>query len=125
MRTCMPAFPLPCLALALAVLLTAGGMPAAASSFREHATPYELAVYDYEVAGMCGLVTDAVASGFHRHTSRLVQAAGMDRAQVERERMHGWVAAEREWSNRGLGGFRGWCRQEGVGAADFFESVAP
>jgi hypothetical protein len=31
-----------------------------------------------------------------------------------------WTDADLEWGNRGLGGFRNWCRTEGIAAARRF-----
>jgi hypothetical protein len=38
--------------------------------------------------------------------------------------MDAWKMAHAEWQNRGLGGFRNWCRTEGMEAADFFRNIA-
>ena len=95
-----------------------------AADFRAVGGAVEVAVYDFEVASLCGLVSEPVRRGFHRHLQQLVDAAGLDRAAFEQARMRGWTAADREWANRGLGGFRGWCRSEGAAAAAAFERHA-
>lgn len=113
-------------AAALAALLTlAPATSSNAASFRERGTPVAVAVYDFEVVVMCGLADAAVQRGFREHLDALVLAAGLDRQAFEQARMRGWAAAEREWSNRGLGGFRGWCRDEGAAAAAAFTAHDP
>jgi hypothetical protein len=37
--------------------------------------------------------------------------------------MQGWKEAHLEWQNRGLGGFRGWCRTEATEAAARFKAI--
>ena len=109
-------------ALPLAVALAGA---AAAADFRAVGTPVEVAVYDFEVASLCGLVSKRVHSGFQVYLERLVEEAGLDREGFVQARMRGWTAADREWANRGLGGFRGWCRTEGASAAAAFARHAP
>ena len=109
----------------LGAVLAAAAVPALAVSFREVGTPVEVAIYDFEVAIMCGLASATVQRGFHARLATLVRDAGLDRTAFEQARMRGWAAAEREWSNRGLGGFRGWCRDEGATAAAGFAAHDP
>ena len=75
------------------------------------------AVYDLEVTAYCGLTTDQVISGYQILHERLVQEGALDRDQVDSARSEGGKAAHAEWQNRGLGGFRGWCKNEGQAAA--------
>ncbi len=81
--------------------------------------------YDFEVAGYCGLVTNAVGRGFRREADRLIERDGLDRETVNRLRGDAWQAAHAEWQNRGLGGFRNWCRTEGSAAARRFSGKSP
>ena len=76
--------------------------------------------YDFEVAGYCGLVSEQVGSGFARERDRLLSGRGIDEQAKQQARMQGWKEANLEWQNRGLGGFRGWCRTEGADAARRF-----
>lgn len=78
------------------------------------------AYYAFEVAGYCGLVSDAVAAGFRRRVGRILADADIDRETLNTLRGKAWQAAHWEWQNRGLGGFRGWCRNEGRSAAQGF-----
>ncbi len=77
----------------------------------------ERAIYDYEVAGYCGLAGPAVEAGLAAIVARLRREAGLDAAALDRARAQAWKAARWEWENRGLGGFRAWCRGEGRAAA--------
>lgn len=79
--------------------------------------------YDFEVASYCGLVTRAVGLGFRREARRLIERDKLDQATLNRLRGDAWQAAHAEWQNRGLGGFRNWCRTEGRAAADRFAEV--
>ncbi len=81
--------------------------------------------YDFEVAGYCGLVTNAVGRGFRRQANRLIERDGLDREMVNQLRGDAWQAAHAEWQNRGLGGFRNWCRTEGSAAAAKFAGQNP
>lgn len=81
--------------------------------------------YDFEVAGYCGLVTNSVGHGFRREANRLIERDGLDRETVNQLRGDAWQAAHAEWQNRGLGGFRNWCRTEGSAAAARFSDKSP
>lgn len=81
--------------------------------------------YDFEVAGYCGLVTYSVGQGFRREENRLVERDSLDRETINRLRGDAWQAAHAEWQNRGLGGFRNWCRTEGSAAAERFSGRNP
>lgn len=94
----------------------------------EPAGPYpELSgiFYDFEVAGYCGLVSNSVGQGFRREANRLIERDGLDTETVNRLRGEAWQAAHAEWQNRGLGGFRNWCRTEGSAAAERFLGDRP
>lgn len=78
--------------------------------------------YDFEVASYCGLVTNAVGAGFQRNEKHLLDAHDLNPEQRDQARMKGWTEAHLEWQNRGLGGFKGWCRTEGREAAERFSS---
>lgn len=76
--------------------------------------------YDFEVAGYCGLVSDRVGMGFRRERDRVVVNRGIDEEAKQQARMQGWKQAHLEWQNRGLGGFKNWCRTEGKDVAERF-----
>ena len=78
------------------------------------------AYYEIEVASYCGLVSDQVVAGFRRQVARILGDTAIDRETLNQLRGKAWQAANWEWQNRGLGGFRGWCRNEGKAAAERF-----
>jgi len=81
--------------------------------------------YDFEVAGYCGLVSNTVGQGFRSEARRLIERDGLDRETVSQLRGEAWQAAHAEWQNRGLGGFRNWCRTEGRAAVERFAGEGP
>lgn len=80
--------------------------------------------YDFEVAGYCGLVSDRAGRGFQHRAGQLIERHNLDQDTVDRLRGDAWQAAHAEWQNRGLGGFRNWCRTEGRAAARRFEQMS-
>ncbi|GAB4361314.1 MAG: hypothetical protein Kow00114_15760 [Kiloniellaceae bacterium] len=81
-------------------------------------------VYEFAVTGYCGSQTPEVEAGFRKELARLTAASGVDAETARRQRIQGWIAAENEWRNRGLGGQRAWCAAEGDPAARHFRSIA-
>ncbi len=69
--------------------------------------------YDFEVAGYCGLISQTVGAGFQRQLSALLNQIRPSQKIHEKARSDAWQAAYEEWQNRGLGGFRAWCKNEG------------
>jgi hypothetical protein len=51
---------------------------------------------------------------------RILGDAVIEQETLNELRGKAWQAAHWEWQNRGLGGFRGWCRNEGRAAAERF-----
>ena len=78
------------------------------------------AYYDISVCEYCGLVTSEVADGFRREVANLIARDHMSADQHREVRIHAWTAADLEYGNRGLGGFRNWCRTEGLAAVQRF-----
>lgn len=76
--------------------------------------------YMREVLMYCGISDPRAVEGFLDQKNVIVNDHGMDRnAELEA----GSIARQRsyaEWQNRGLGGFKGWCRTEG---ADYTETL--
>lgn len=81
-------------------------------------------VYDYAVTSYCGTLDLEVERGFRDELAAETRRSGLDAEGARKQRIKGWVAAENEWSNRGLGGFRAWCRDEGVSASGHFRAIA-
>ena len=78
------------------------------------------AYYDISVCEYCGLVTSEVADGFRREVADLIARDRMSQDQNREVRIHAWTAADLEYGNRGLGGFRNWCKTEGLAAVQRF-----
>ncbi len=81
-------------------------------------------VYDYAVTSYCGLLTPEVEFGFQRELNAVTEASGLNAEEAKALRIAGWVDADLEWSNRGLGGFRAWCEDDGLAAAQRFIGTA-
>jgi hypothetical protein len=86
-------------------------------------TPADV-VYDYSVAGTCGTLTAAGERGFRRELAAITARfhAG-DPMAARAARLAGWLRADLEWSNRGLGGFRHWCATEGQAAGRHLDAI--
>ena len=81
------------------------------------------AVYDYAVTSYCGMLSPEVEQGFQRELAALTASTGLSEDEAKALRIAGWVDADREWSNRGLGGFRAWCSSDGAAAAQHFLAI--
>jgi hypothetical protein len=77
-------------------------------------------VYMYGVTEYCGLNTGEVHDGFRRQMRALTRSGGLPESTVRWLRIRGMVAADLEYGDRGLGGYRNWCRTEGLDAARHF-----
>jgi hypothetical protein len=101
--------------LAVGALLAApalAGQPAGAPP-----GSYARALYDVYLVENCGLLTAEVRRGFELASGERLAAEGLDDAAAQAARHDAGLAFDREWHNRGLGGSRPWCRQEGKAAA--------
>lgn len=81
-------------------------------------------VYEFAVTSYCGTLDEAVTAGYHAEIAAVTQRSGIDSETARRQRIQGWIDAEAEWRNRGLGGNRAWCAGEGVAAARHFRAIA-
>jgi hypothetical protein len=108
--------------LELVAALALVALPARAD-LAPDATALESAVYAYGIAEYCGMVDQAVYDGFAREVRAIVAAEGLTDAEVRAQRYNGALALEYEIGDRGLGGYRPWCREEGVAAAERFRAV--
>ena len=77
-------------------------------------------VYMYSVTEYCGLNTREVYDGYRRELRQLTRQGRLPESTVRWLRSHGMLAADPEYDDRGLGGFRKWCRTEGLDAARHF-----
>ena len=82
-------------------------------------------LYDFEVASYCGLVTDDVGEGFRSKLTALVERGRVGRDEMNALRGRAWQDAHEEWQNRGLGGFRAWCRGDARRAAERLAAEPP
>jgi hypothetical protein len=110
-------------ALALGLLLGPLLMPPQRAAAGEAVGSLSAIVYDYGVTSYCGLLTPALEEGFKRALARETARRALSPEAARAERIKGWVAADREWSNRGLGGFRAWCAEDGPPAVARFQAV--
>ncbi|MFO1049008.1 MAG: hypothetical protein U1E52_14045 [Geminicoccaceae bacterium] len=106
------------LAWAVSVLVALQLAPAVA---KEPAAPpadsYARAFYDVALVQNCGLLTAEVERGFELVSAERRAAEGLDDAAARVGRIQAGVAFDLEYQNRGLGGSRPWCRQDGKAAA--------
>lgn len=107
------------LLVAFATALPSLGRPVQAGSVSRGAAIKQV-VYLYSVTEYCGLNTGEVYDGYRREIRDLTREGRLPESTVRWLRIHGIIAADLEYDNRGLGGFRIWCRTEGVEAAKHF-----
>lgn len=81
--------------------------------------------YRLEVTGYCSLTTRRVAAGYLQELRALLEKFEFSESLQLEARGKGWQAANEEWMNRGLGGFKPWCRSEAQQYADAFLEFAP
>lgn len=76
--------------------------------------------YDANVLEYCGLITRESNGGFHLSRDALILRDTVSEDQQRNIRISAYTAADVEYENRGLGGYKGWCRTEGKDAYDRF-----
>ena len=76
--------------------------------------------YDMLVVDQCGLVNGSVLAGYQAEYAAVVARDHLNEAQQQQQRHDALVAFDAEYHNRGLGGSRAWCRDEGVPSAQHF-----
>ena len=108
------------LIIAGALAAAPGAAPASEPASAEPSDPLTAVYYRYAVVEYCGLENSDVAAGFVLARDGIMLEQGTSEEAHRRARIAGWTAADLEWSNRGLGGFRRWCESEGVAAASGF-----
>jgi len=80
----------------------------------EAVDPYYHLIYDFEVAGFCGLISQSVHDAFWQKRRALENSAARSPQQFTRTRIHAMADAERAYIDRSLGGHKPWCRSDGV-----------
>lgn len=85
--------------------------------------PLSLLVYKMEVLNYCGLIDDNISKRFHYKRDQIIARESLTDEEVQKARSEGWQSGLAEWQNRGLGGFKNWCRTDGREIADYFRSI--
>ena len=111
------------LALGLVLLALSAGAALAKEPDDPNIELYR-AYYRYNVADYCGLVSDAVYGGYRQQIDHLIDRDALDEPWVRWLRIRGAIDAEIEFLNRGMGGYKPWCRSEGASAARSFLDYA-
>jgi hypothetical protein len=100
------------LAGALLMFAASAGQPENAP-----AGSYARAHYDILLVENCGLATAEVERGFELARTDRLRTEALGEAAARAARIDAGVAFDLEWQNRGLGGLRPWCREDGKQAA--------
>lgn len=79
--------------------------------------------YAAGVATYCSGLTEQAVAGLQRAVELERVASPLDETEMIAARNRGYVAADYEWSNRGLGGFRRWCLSEGAASIRWLEGL--
>jgi len=79
--------------------------------------------YAAGVATYCSGLTDVAVDGLKRAVERERAITSLAPADQDSARHAGYIAADYEWSNRGLGGFRRWCLTEGALSVRWLEAL--
>lgn len=103
-----------CAALALGVCLTP-------SADRPPDIALLKTLYAKEVLSYCGLRSDSGVSGYQWALEQLLAGRDWQDPAIQTVRDRAWQAAHEEWQNRGLGGYRRWCRIDGAHYLGVFE----
>jgi hypothetical protein len=103
-----------------ACLLLVGAWPAMADDPPARGAELRQVAYLYGVVEYCGLERFEVHDGYQRELSAIIVRERLSDTEAREQRLHGLVDADLEYGNRGLGGFRKWCRTEGMDAARRF-----
>jgi hypothetical protein len=110
----------PACAARLLTLVWCAACTTPASAGQPHDAPpgsYARAHYDIYLVETCGLLTAEVKRGFELAREERLTAEALDGEAARVARIRAGVAFDLEWQNRGLGGSRPWCRQDGKAAA--------
>ncbi len=80
--------------------------------------------YQREVLMYCGISDPEAVRGFLSRRDELVAQYDLDEAVRQQAISLARRQAHEEWQNRGLGGFRGWCRGEAMAYTETLKSYA-
>jgi len=108
------------------LLLVLAGIPPSLSaesiSLPPPEAPLSLLVYKMEVLNYCGMIDDEVSEGFQQRRDHIITSQNLSPEDVQNARMEGWKFGLAEWQNRGLGGFRNWCKTDGKEIAEYLRN---
>ncbi len=114
----------------LASIVIAAMAAAAAASVRADAPQSDMTVsrgtalkqiaYMYGVVEYCGLNSAEVFDGYLRETNYVRRRDGITDPVARWLLIRGLTAADLDYGDRGLGGYRNWCRTEGLDSARHF-----
>jgi len=107
---------------ALLSLYPLGGLAGDSIGLPPPAEPLALLVYKMEVLNYCGMIDDEISHAFRQQRDQIITNQKMSPEKVQRARSVGWQAGLAEWQNRGLGGFKNWCKTDGQQAAEYFHN---
>ena len=105
--------------LALAGLLLTG-VAAEAEEPVSRGAAFKQIAYLYGVVEYCGLNSAEVFDGYQREARFIRRRDGLTDPTARSLRLRGLTDADLEYGNRGLGGYRKWCRTEGLDAVQHF-----
>ena len=71
-------------------------------------------IYDFEVAGYCGLITTPILDATRSKRDGIERESALSADDLRSIRIAAFVAADREYQNRSLGGHKAWCQSDGV-----------
>lgn len=74
---------------------------------------YYALIYDFEVAQFCGLVNKPTHDAFWAKRKAIEEKSQRTTEQLRKTRIGAMAAADIEYANRGLGGYKPWCQNEG------------
>lgn len=80
--------------------------------------------YAAGVATYCSGLTEQAIDGLELALRQLRATSSLNSRDQAAARNAGYIAADYEWSNRGLGGFRRWCLTEGRASTAWLEGLA-
>ena len=84
--------------------------------------PLSLLVYKMEVLNYCGLIDDEISEKFGQIRDQIISSQNISPEDAQKARTKGWQYGLAEWQNRGLGGFRNWCKTEGNELVNYFRN---
>ncbi len=74
---------------------------------------YYALIYDFEVAQFCGLISRGVHDVFWAKRKTIEAQSSRSIEELRQTRIKAMAAADIEYANRGLGGYKPWCNTEG------------